>query len=204
MRILFGKEINAMFIIAQIVGFCAMAFAIGSYQMRKRTSIIIAQNFSNAFWVIQYILLGAYSAVIVNIIAIIRNAVYAMRGKYKFADSILIPIIASVAFVISGVFTYQTPFDILPSAAMVIASFAFFMKNEVYIRYISLAIAAPWVIFSAYSGSIAGVLSDSITFISILVAIIRYRKPSAEKIEFTTHEEEELKSQSNAYKKEEI
>ncbi len=196
---MFGKDIDAVFIIAQLIGFCAMGFAIVSYQMRKRISIIIVQNFSNVFWVVQYILLGAYSAVVVNIIAIVRNAVYSMRGKYKFADSIFVPAVASSAFILSSIFTYETPFDILPCIAMVIASFAFFMKNEVYIRYLSLAVALPWIVYGAYSGSIAGVLSDSITFISIIVAIVRYRN-DVKKIEFTTHEEEELKEQAESEK----
>ncbi len=187
---MFGQDIDTVFIIAQIIGFFAMGFAIGSYQLKNRVSIILAQNFSNAFWVIQYLLLGAYSAVVVNVIAIIRNAVYSLRGKYKFADSIWVPVFSAVAFIISGIFTYETPFDILPCVAMVLASFAFFMKNEVYIRYLSLTVAAPWVVFSAYSGSIAGVLSDSITFISIIVAIIRYRK-RGNKFDFTTEEERE-------------
>ena len=178
---LFGKDIDIMFIIAQVIGFMAMGFGISAYQMRKRASIIAMQNITNIFWIVQYLLLGAYSAVFVNAIAIVRNAVYSLRGKYKFADSIWIPIISATAFVISGFFTFKTVFDILPIIAMILASFAFFMKDEMHIRYLSIFVAVPWIIFSIYSGSIAGALADSITLVSIIVAIIRYKqamKPS--------------------------
>ena len=175
---LFGKEIDAVYIIAQIIGFVAMGFGICSYQMRRRVNILIFQSLSNLFWVMQYVLLGTPSAVIALVLGILRNVFYMLRGVVRFADSIAVPVVFSVLFTLSAFFTYSNIFDILPTLAMIAASLAFFCKKEQHIRIISLFVAASWLVFGISAGSIASMVADSLTFISILTSIIRYYKKS--------------------------
>jgi len=171
---LFGREIDAIYIAAQLIGFAAMGFGIYSYQMRRRINILIFQSLSNLFWVLQYLLLGTASAVVALALGILRNVVYMLRGVIRFADSVAVPVIFSVAFAVSGIFTYQNIFDILPTVGMILASLAFFCKKEQHIRLISLFVAASWLTFGIAAGSIASMVADSITLVSILVSLIRY------------------------------
>jgi len=173
---LFGNvEINAMFAIAQAIGFVATGIAIYSFQAKKRITMLTMQTVSNLMWMAHYLMLGSLSAVFANLLGTVRNVIYGLRGKYKFADSKIVPAISIIAFVISGVFTYTNPFDILPTLAMVFASIAFFVKDEKLIRYISVFIAVSWLTFGIYAGSVASIVSDGSTLISIIIAIIRYR-----------------------------
>ncbi len=170
-----GIEIDLIFIIAQFIGFIATVFGIISFQSRLRKKIILFQIFANAFWIIHYLLLGSMAAVAANAVGTARNIVYSMGDKYKFARSKAVPIIAIAIFLFMGVLTYTTPFDILPTAAMVVASIAFFVKDEKLIRYMSLAISASWFIFGISAGSLASFISDGFILVSIIVAIWRYR-----------------------------
>ena len=172
---MFGYDIDAKFIIAQVIGFVAMFFGIASFQLRQRSKILWMQTASNLIWALQYLLLGSYSAVLANTVATARNVIYCYRGKIKLAESAIVPIVSSALLVTCGFMTYTTPFDILPISAMVVSSIAFFVKDEQLIRYLSIFVALPWLIFGIYAGSIAGILSDGISFISIIVAIFRYR-----------------------------
>ena len=173
---IFGYEIDATYIIAQLAGFVAMGFGMYSYQTKKRFSILALQACSNIFWLIQYFLLGRYSAVAANVIGVVRNVIYLCRGRFKFADSRLVPVFCMVAFIVSGVFTYTSPIDVLPILAMLIATVAFFMKNEQMIRILSLGVAISWFTFGLLAGSIASMISDGITFFAILIAVIRYHR----------------------------
>ncbi len=188
-------ELDLYFLISQGVGFLAMAAGMISYQRRTRIGIITFNAVSNVLWVIQYFMLGAYSAVVANAIAAVRNIVYCLRGRWKPADSRAMPLIFACIFAISGVFTYRTPFDILPVLAMCIASFAFFFKSERLIRWLSVGVAALWLSFSVYAGSISGMISDSMNLITIIIGIIRYRKLYSEPV--ANVEEELQKEQSN-------
>ena len=59
--------------IAQIFGLIGLIFTILSYQNTKKDKFLIGQILSNATFTIQYLLLGAYSAVVSIIIALLRN-----------------------------------------------------------------------------------------------------------------------------------
>lgn len=173
---MFGAfEFDIIFIIAQIIGFIATGIAIYSFQAKRRITMLTMQTVSNLLWMTHYIMLGSMSAVFANFIGTVRNVIYGLRGKYKFADSKVVPAISIIAFVISGILTYDTPFDILPMIGMILASIAFFIKEEKVIRYISVFIAISWLTFGFYAGSIAGIVADGSTLISIIIAIIRYR-----------------------------
>ena len=173
---LFGTEIDLIFVIAQIVGFVATVFGIISFQSRLRKKIILYQIFANSLWIIHYLLLGSMAAVAANAVGTARNIVYSMGDKYKFARSKAVPVIAIAVFIIMGVLTYTSPFDILPTAAMVVASIAFFVKDEKWIRYMSLVISASWFVFGISVRSLASFISDGFILISIIIAIWRYRE----------------------------
>ena len=173
---LFGREIDIIYIIAQIIGFVAMGFGIYSYQLRMRINILIFQSLSNLFWILQYFLLGTLSAVIALALGILRNVVYMLRGRVRFADSVAVPVIFSALFAVMAFFTFGNIFDLLPAFAMIAASLAFFCKKEQHIRFISLFVAASWLTFGISAGSIASMIADSLTFISILTSVIRYHK----------------------------
>ena len=163
------------YISAQLVGFVAMACGIISFQSKERAKILTFQTMSNFLWVISYLILWEPAAVVANAIGTMRNVLYMFRGKYKFADSKAIPIVFIVIFIISGVLTYQTPFDILPMFAMVISTVAFFVKKENTIRWLSIFVGASWFIFGASAGNIASIVSDGTNLLSIIIALIRYR-----------------------------
>ncbi len=174
-----GREIDAIYIIAQLIGFAAMGFGMYSYQLRRRMNILILQSLSNLLWVVQYVMLGAYSAVTALALGILRNAVYMLRGRFRFADSKAVPVIFIIIFAISGIFTYEAVFDLLPIAAMIAATLAFFLKNEQLIRCISLVVAVCWLAFGISAGSIASIVSDSLTFIAIVISICKYQRCSS-------------------------
>lgn len=167
--------------VAQVIGFIAMACGIISFQSKRRTNILLFQTTSNLLWVVHFLLLGAFSAVLANVIGILRNLVYMQRGKYKFADSKLIPIAFVAIFTVSGILTYEDPFSLLPMLAMAVATVAFFVRKENLIRWMSLGIAVPWLTYGIYAGSIASAISDGTNLISIIISLIRYRGAYSEK-----------------------
>ena len=168
-------EIDTLFIAAQAIGFVATGIGIASYQAKRRYTLLVMQTTSNMMWLIHYLMLGSLSAVFANLIGIIRNIVYSFRGKYKFVESKLVPAAAIAACLITGIFTYNGPFDTLPIIGMMLASVAFYIEDEKIIRYISIFIALSWITFGIYARSIASVVSDGMTLISVIVAIFRYR-----------------------------
>ena len=80
---------------------------------------------------------------------------------------------------------------------MVIASVAFYMKREQLIRILSLGIAISWFTFGLLAGSFASMISDGVTFIAILISVIRFARTPSSELKISTdatapnaHEEE--------------
>ncbi len=168
-------HLDFWFVAAQVVGLVSTAIAISSFQAKKRIYMLWMQTVANLLWFAHYLMLGSLSGGLAYLIGTVRNVFYSMRGRYKFADSKIVPAVSIAAFIICGIFTYETPFDVLPVFAMICASIAFFINEEKIIRNISVFIAFFWLSFGIYIGSIASIVSDGITLISIIIAIIRYR-----------------------------
>jgi len=159
---------------AQVVGIMAMGLNIFSFQSKRRNSILIVQLLGSVLWTTHFLLLASPTGAAMNIVAIIRNFLYSQKGKRKWASSPILPAIIIALFIACGLMTYQGFISILPIVGMTASSIALFITDERKIRFLSLLVSPPWLIYDAYSSSIGGVLSETFTIISILVAIYRF------------------------------
>jgi hypothetical protein len=62
-------------IIPQVIGFIAVATFLLSYQMKERRNIIIVNVISRVLYIVQYLLLGAFSGAILDSIGIISSVI---------------------------------------------------------------------------------------------------------------------------------
>ena len=68
-------------LISQIIGFCAFLIFIISIQQVNKKKILFLQIFSFGMYALEYLVINAYSGMIIFIINIIRSIVF-----YKIAD----------------------------------------------------------------------------------------------------------------------
>ena len=163
-------------ITGQIFGFVAMALALFSFQVRRSKYILLFQAFAAVFWVAHFFMLGAISAAALSAITVVRNLMYMLRDKMSARTFSKLPIIAIGAFVFITFFTYEGPLTLLPLFGSIAATFAFYVKNENLIRLLSISVSIAWIIYNAINGSIAGVMNEALSMVSITVSLIRYRK----------------------------
>ena len=161
----------------QAIGFLAMALGISSYQCKTRKGILLMQLSASVLWIVQFLFLKSYAGAMLNGVAIVRNLLFSFKGKYKWADSLMLPAFVMVLFAAAGLYTYTLEglISIIPTVAMLLSTVALYITNEKVIRILSLFVSPPWLIYDAISGSDAGVLCESFMIISIIVAMIRYR-----------------------------
>lgn len=76
-------------ITAQIFGLCAMAALFSVYQQSDRGKLLKSKLFADVFWVVHYIMLGAYGGAVPNFVGIFRELVFINREKLKWANKII-------------------------------------------------------------------------------------------------------------------
>ena len=73
-----------MLIASQIIGIAGVALYLLSYQLKKRKDIVRVTCISNALYVLQYILLGAFSGAIMDFMSTVSSFLAAKKNSPAF------------------------------------------------------------------------------------------------------------------------
>lgn len=159
--------------IGQITGFIAMAIIVFSYQQKSHKNILLFQMVSGLLFTLHYLLLGAYTGCISNLIGAGRSLIYANRGKNKFCSLGIWPYVFSVIFTISGISTWANVFSIFPMLAMIASSFVLWIDSPKINRAFSIPTSSCWLIYNIKNLSYAGIATEIFVLSSITIGMIR-------------------------------
>ncbi len=169
-------------IAAQIIGFCGAITYFLVFQQKRRKRILALSVAAAFFFVIHFILLGAYTGAAMNAIGVVRSLVYYFNDKRFFKSKLWLALFIVVALT-SCIMTWDDAFSLLPLFSMTTTSISFWLKNEKMIRVITLPTSPAWFIYNLHNGSIAGMATEVIVTSSLLISIIRYDILKREKSE---------------------
>jgi hypothetical protein len=177
-----------LFILGQILGLCAMALIVISFQCKKPARLCIIQVCACLFFVLHYLFLGlngdaaAYAGMTQNAVGLLFRGVLALSEKKK---SLLSPLVLAGLCAISAVVAILTYPGRLIALLPTVANFAcigcMWTKNSNTIRVTQLAIISPfWITYNVFTLSVAGILTESFNLVSIGIYYIRlYREKRA-------------------------
>ncbi len=187
-------------IFVQVLGFIAMGACIISVQFNSHFKIMAFKALSSFLFAVQYILLGSFTAVVMELVGVIRNFVFAINVKRKKSNAFWI-VFFSIVTVVSGVITLYLSWDktlgvltrytdnenALKALGLISSSIAIFaklistigygLKNPHLIRILNLPSYTLWIMHDLVFLSIASVINNVLSIGSIIIAEIRFRKP---------------------------
>ena len=163
-------------IIAQILGVGAFIFSAVSFQAKSFKMINVLTIISQIMFTVQYLMLGAYTAMFMNMFSFLRGFVYGDLVKKK-KSTVLAQIIFSLIFILFGIITWDGIFGIFAILGTVLQTIAFGNKNPAKIRLINLPTCFLWAAYNLHYMSVGGLLSDVFSFVSILIGILRLDIP---------------------------
>lgn len=169
-------------ILATIVGAVAAVIFVASYQCKRRKWILTLGALSRTLFILQYVLLGAFSGAVLDLIAIFAALV--AGKKDHLAKKLLVPIIILIhaAILVASILLYQSWHDVFVLLAATFCVAALWFSRERVIRLISLCGSPCWLVYNIASRAYFSAVSDTFAILSLLVAIWRYdiRKKKAE------------------------
>ena len=187
-------------IFVQALGFIAIGMNLISVQFNTHGKIMLFKTLGSLLFALQYLLLGAFAGMAMDLIGTIRNIVFTnnvKKGRSNKFYIILFSIITLVFGVTAIALTWETTLktlsrwstnvgtitllavmiSILSITAKLITTISYGFKSPHVIRMTNIPSSACWIIYNVMVFSIAGIVSDVITVASIIVAEIRVRKP---------------------------
>ncbi len=162
-----------MDIVAQVIGFLGIFANIIMWQQKTKRGLILCKLLSDFLWLAHFAFLGAISGAAICVVAVIRELVFMNRERRKWANHIIWPIIFISLGIGSALLTWEGPRSFLPAIAAAASVLAFWTKKPSVSRIISFPAAACMIIYDILSGSISGVVSESICIISAIIGIFR-------------------------------
>jgi len=168
---------------AQIVGAVAMIVAFISFQQKSQKGIVVIQMASSTLWTVHFLLLGAYTGCIMNIVAIIRNAIFAQRDKKKWASHMgwVYGIVAVCIVVYILNFTVfgleRTPgnmiIELLPILSTALSTIGLRMEKASTVRIYCLICSPLWLVYNIYNVALGAIATEITNMISLVIAIFR-------------------------------
>ena len=170
--------------LAQIVGFFAVIVFLLSYQQKRRNGIILLNVISRAMYILQYILLGAFSGAILDIMGALSSAVAANKHT-DFIKKHIKTVVISInsLMIITGVtiaIINKSWLDLFSLTGVLLHTSAFWINDERIIRRVSLLGSPFWFIYNFFSYAYGSALGDLLTIFSILIAMYRHRQVDKE------------------------
>ena len=163
-------------IIPQIVGLLAVAAFLFSYQQKKRRNIILFNVISRLLYILQYVLLGAFSGAVLDVMGAISSIIAAKKDVPLIKKHTkVIVVVLDILIVAAGLLLYKDVFSLLPIAGVLLHTTAFWINDEKVIRRVSLLGSPFWFVYNFYSKAYFSSLGDALSMVSIVIAMIKFR-----------------------------
>lgn len=162
-------------IIGQVFGILSMLMTCLCYQVNSKRRILIVQCASIVFICINYLLLGATSGFVLNIVCLLRNITYYFQkegSRYQLAAGCIF----AAAIGVCGALSWQGPISLLMIAALMINTVVLSLGLPQLLRKSILLTSTMVLIYNVTVFSVGGILNECVAILSSVVGLIRYAK----------------------------
>ena len=168
-------------IIIQGIGFIGIALNIVAVQFNKHWQIGLLKTLGSGLFVVQYILLKAWTGAAMDGIGILRNIIFIFTVK-NGKPTLFWIIFFSALTIALGIATFEGYISLLAITAKLLSCISYGINNARAIRYINLPSSGCWLIYNGIHFSLAGIVNEILVIISIIIAEIRLHYKNKEKI----------------------
>ena len=169
-------------LIAQGIGLVAMVFGVLSFQGKSAKGIIIMQFCAGALFAVNYYMLGAYLAAILNMVAVLRALLFLKKDRFHAASNGWLMVFLALyigAYALTFAVFGKEPtlknllLELSPVIAMTALHLGMQRDSAKMIRRFGLVASAGWLVYNVANVAIGAVLCEVFALISNVSAMIR-------------------------------
>lgn len=174
-----------LLIISQIIGLAAVGLYLISYQLRKRKQIVWVTCISNALYVLQYVLLGAFSGAVLDFMSTVSSFFAAKKNdahfkKHKKRLAVFNMFVIAVVGLTSA-FLQREWTELIPLSGALLQTGGLWFDNEQTIRKFGLSGVPFWLAYNLISQAYGAALGSLLAVVSIVASMVRYRNSKEDK-----------------------
>ena len=161
-----------MKIAGEIIGIFAIIINFLIYQQKDRKNVLKVKLLSDVSWAMHYGLLTAFSGMAVCSVAIARETTFLLTEDKKDKRKYFLIAFAIIS-VTASTLTMKDVYGLLPALASLIAVFSFWQQNPNVTKFLAIPISISMIIYDVMRFSIAGIINEIFTLISIIIFFSR-------------------------------
>ena len=165
-------------IAGQMIALVATFLCLFIYIFVNRKLIMATKLVGDVLWVFSYLLCGAMSGAITNVVSAIREGVCYFK-KESWNKLWYIPAVFIAFYVGSAALSWSGPISLLPMVASFISVIGMWASNPLHTKLWCLPAIALWCTYSFLTYNVIAAFSNVFSVTSILVGLVReynYRK----------------------------
>lgn len=162
---------------AHICALIGFIFLIISTQVKEKNKILLFQSLFSFFFFLQYILLGVYSASILNLVSLVRNIVYYKNtNKISTYSIIILTFLVGLICTICDMKNYIFIISVIPLIINLLYAYSLSKPNIVLIKKVFLVCSIIWVIYDYFVKAYVSLICNSLEMLSYVMYFIRRKK----------------------------
>ena len=175
------SESTLLNILAQVLGLGGTYMLFTLYQQKERKKLLLRKLCADVLWGIHYVCLGAVAGAIPNIMGVFREIVF-MNSDKKWAKSLIWPAVFIIVSWILAIISWKSALSLLPMCASTLVTISLWIKSPKLTRLLTVPVCTAFIIYDIFVGSYAGIINESISLVSIIIAFFRndYKGHSAD------------------------
>ena len=162
-------------ILGQTLGIIATLITALSFQVNTKRKLLFIQSVATLCTCISYLLLGATSGFVLNVVCLIRNVCFYYQREGKPPIYISTSLFLIMMGFLSAL-SWQGPISILITVALAANTVFLSLGKPQILRYSILGTSLMVLIYNIYVLSIGGILNESIAIASAFIGVMRFRK----------------------------
>ena len=162
------------YIIGQALGIVAVLFGFVSFQMRSPGKILLLQIITAFVFSAHYLLIGAMTAMALNLIAAVKCVSYYVRDR-RGGKGLFLPIFFTLLVAVTSIMTWEGWYSVLIMLGLMVNSIGLALSDAKKIK-IAVYIKSPLCLaYNIIVMSGGGIIYECAVLISTTVSLVRER-----------------------------
>ena len=156
-------------IIVQLFGFIGFFLLLVSYWKENVNGILVVQLLSGLFYIVHYYFLGAYSALLVLSLELVRDFLYYKTDLDRYIFFGTIPF-----YIVFSYFSYNGFLSLFPIFSSIIDGYGLSIRKDTAVVGAMIS-ELLWLIYDFTCGSYVGMVSGFVLLISEFIVFVKER-----------------------------
>lgn len=171
-------ELTSTYITSQVFAVIMYTLLAFTYYFKDRKKILVFNFLSILANSVEFILLGAYSGLAMNGVAILRDIIFiADENKYEKNDKTTVKdvgilfLLVSISIILS-IFTFDGIFSLFAMGATMVFTYSVWQKNTTVYKFLGPFVSLFWIVYKVHIKSIFGIILESALLVCTIIGYI--------------------------------